>query len=161
MKILDVQQIHSYYGKSHVLQGVSLEMDRGAFVCLLGRNGVGKSTTLLSIMGMVKPEKGQIVFNGEDLVGLESFQISRKGVGLVPETRRIFASLTVEENLRVAVVGNKKRRLSKENGWTIEGIYDLFPSLSKRRNQNGGNLSGGFSPGRSRLSGQRHQTSRY
>ena len=143
MKILDVQQLHSFYGKSHVIQGVSLQMDKGAFVCLLGRNGVGKTTTLLSIMGIVKPKTGRILFKDEDLMGLGPFQISRKGVGIVPETRRIFASLTVEENLRVAVVGNKKRRLSKKDGWTIEGIYDLFPSLSKRRHQNGGNLSGG------------------
>lgn len=143
MKILDVQQIHSFYGKSHVIQGVSLQLDQGAFVCLLGRNGVGKTTTLHSIMGMVKPKEGKVLFNGEELRGLEPFQISRMGVGLVPETRRIFASLTVEENLRLAVVGNKKRRLEKGEGWTMEAIYDQFPSLSNRRNQNGGNLSGG------------------
>jgi branched-chain amino acid transport system ATP-binding protein len=143
MKILEVRDIHSFYGKSHVIQGVSLELDPGAFVCLLGRNGVGKTTTLHSIMGMVKPKSGNILFKGEELRGMEPFQIARKGVGLVPETRRIFASLTLEENLTLAMLGNKRRRVSKENRWTTESIYDLFPNLAERKHQNGGHLSGG------------------
>jgi branched-chain amino acid transport system ATP-binding protein len=143
MKILEVQDIHSFYGKSHVIQGVSLELVPGAFVCLLGRNGVGKSTTLHSIMGMVKPRSGSILFKGEELRGLEPFQIARKGIGLVPETRRIFASLTLEENLTLSMLGNKRRRVSKENRWTTENIYSLFPNLAARKHQNGGHLSGG------------------
>jgi branched-chain amino acid transport system ATP-binding protein len=143
MKILEVRDIHSFYGKSHVIQGVSLELDPGAFVCLLGRNGVGKTTTLHSIMGMVKPKSGNILFKGEELRGMEPFQIARKGVGLVPETRRIFASLTLEENLTLAMLGNKRRRVSKENRWTTESIYRLFPNLAERKHQNGGHLSGG------------------
>jgi branched-chain amino acid transport system ATP-binding protein len=143
MKILEVRDIHSFYGKSHVIQGVSLELDPGAFVCLLGRNGVGKTTTLHSIMGMVKPKSGSILFKGEELRGMEPFQIARKGVGLVPETRRIFASLTLEENLTLAMLGNKRRRVSEENRWTTESIYRLFPNLADRKHQNGGHLSGG------------------
>jgi branched-chain amino acid transport system ATP-binding protein len=143
MKILEVRDIHSFYGKSHVIQGVSLELDPGAFVCLLGRNGVGKTTTLHSIMGMVKPKSGSILFKGEELRGMEPFQIARKGVGLVPETRRIFASLTLEENLTLAMLGNNRRRVSEENRWTTESIYRLFPNLADRKHQNGGHLSGG------------------
>jgi branched-chain amino acid transport system ATP-binding protein len=143
MKILEVRDIHSFYGKSHVIQGVSLELDPGVFVCLLGRNGVGKTTTLHSIMGMVKPKSGSILFKGEELRGMEPFQIARKGVGLVPETRRIFASLTLEENLTLAMLGNKRRRVSEENRWTTESIYRLFPNLADRKHQNGGHLSGG------------------
>ena len=143
MKILEVQDIHSFYGKSHVIQGVSLELGPGAFVCLLGRNGVGKTTTLHSIMGMVKPKSGSILFKGEELRGMEPFQIARKGIGLVPETRRIFASLTLEENLTLAMLGNKRRRVSKENRCTAESIYRLFPNLADRKDQNGGHLSVG------------------
>ena len=143
MKILEVRDIHSFYGKSHVIQGVSMELDPGAFVCLLGRNGVGKTTTLHSIMGMVKPRSGSILFKGEELRGMKPFQIARKGVGLVPETRRIFASLSLEENLTLAMLGNKRRRVSKENRWTTESIYRLFPGLAERKHQNGGHLSGG------------------
>jgi len=143
MKILEVRDIHSFYGKSHVIQGVSMELDPGAFVCLLGRNGVGKTTTLHSIMGMVKPRSGSILFKGEELRGMKPFQIARKGVGLVPETRRIFASLSLEENLTLAMLGNKRRRVSKENRWTTESIYRLFPRLAERKHQNGGHLSGG------------------
>ena len=143
MNILEVRDIHSYYGKSHVIQGVSLALAPGAFVCLLGRNGVGKSTTLHSIMGIVKPKSGSVLFKGDEIRGLEPFQIARKGVGLVPETRRIFASLTVEENLKLAKLGKKRRGVSEKNLWTTESIYSLFPSLAERRNQNGGHLSGG------------------
>ncbi|MBN1105092.1 MAG: ABC transporter ATP-binding protein [Deltaproteobacteria bacterium] len=143
MKVLEVRDLHSFYGKSHVIQGVSLELEPGAFVCLLGRNGVGKTTTLHSIMGMVKPKSGSILFKGEEIRGMEPFQIARKGIGIVPETRRIFASLTLEENLTLAMLGNKRRRAAKENRWTTEGIYRLFPNLAERKHQNGGHLSGG------------------
>jgi branched-chain amino acid transport system ATP-binding protein len=144
MIVLDVQDCHSFYGKSHVLQGVSLRLEKGSFVCLLGRNGVGKTTLLHSIMGMVKPKAGRITLRGENLTGLEPFQIARKGVGLVPETRRIFPSLTVEQNLLMGMLGKKSsNRVRTEADWTIEKIYAKFPRLEERKNQGGNQLSGG------------------
>jgi len=144
MIVLDVQDCHSCYGKSHILQGVSLSLEKGSFVCLLGRNGVGKTTLLHSIMGMVKPRSGRITVKGEDLTGLEPFQIARKGVGLVPETRRIFPSLTVEQNLLMGMLGKKSRdRARTEEDWTIDRIYTKFPRLEERKAQRGNQLSGG------------------
>jgi len=144
MIVLDVQDCHSFYGKSHILQGVTLRLEKGSFVCLLGRNGVGKTTLLHSIMGMVQPRSGRITVNGEDLTGLEPFQIARKGVGLVPETRRIFPSLTVEQNLLMGMLGKKsKDRVRTEEDWTIDRIYTKFPRLEERRTQRGNVLSGG------------------
>jgi branched-chain amino acid transport system ATP-binding protein len=93
--ILQVKDLHSYYGKSHVLQGVDLELAQGDLVCLLGRNGVGKSTTLMSLMGLVQPKKGSVLFKGQELVGRQPYQIAKLGLGFVPEERRIFKSLTV------------------------------------------------------------------
>lgn len=144
MIVLAVQECHSYYGKSHILQGVSLNLEQGSFVCLLGRNGVGKTTLLHSIMGMVKPRLGRITLKGEDLTGLEPFQIARKGVGLVPETRRIFPSLTVEQNLLMGMLGKKSRdQAPTEGDWTIDRIYATFPRLRERKDQGGNQLSGG------------------
>jgi len=144
MIVLDVHDCHSFYGKSHILQGVSLSLEKGSFVCLLGRNGVGKTTLLHSIMGMVKPKLGRITVKGEDLTGLEPFQIARKGVGLVPETRRIFPSLTVEQNLLMGILGKKSRGQQRTRGdWSIDRIYTKFPRLEERREQSGNQLSGG------------------
>jgi len=140
--MIEVKGIHSYYGKSHILHGVSLELKEGELVCLLGRNGVGKSTTLKSIMGIVRPTHGSIRFDGKELVGSQPYQIARLGVGYVPEDRRIFKSLTVQENL---LMGTQKAKNggSAERVWTIDKIYDLFPNLRDRRGNKGSHLSGG------------------
>ncbi|MCF8031922.1 MAG: ABC transporter ATP-binding protein [Desulfarculaceae bacterium] len=139
--ILQVKDLHSYYGKSHVLQGVNLELTRGDLVCLLGRNGVGKSTTLMSIMGMVKPQKGSVLFDGQELVGRLPFQIAQLGLGYVPEERRIFKSLTVLENLRIGI--KPPRRATSYEPWTEERVFDSFTRLAERRDNKGGHLSGG------------------
>ncbi len=132
--MLEVRDIHSYYGKSHVLEGVSITVGAGELVTLLGRNGAGKTTTLRSIVGVVRPKAGTVRFNGQDMAGKEIYQIARAGIALVPEHRGIFGVLTVEENLRVAV---------REGWWTISDIYDLFPRLYERRRNGGNALSGG------------------
>jgi branched-chain amino acid transport system ATP-binding protein len=140
--MIEVKDIHSYYGKSHILHGVSLELKEGELVCLLGRNGVGKSTTLKSIMGIVRPTHGSIRFDGKELVGSQPYQVARLGVGYVPEDRRIFKSLTVHENL---LMGTQKAKNSNaaEKAWTIERIYEIFPNLRERRGNKGSHLSGG------------------
>jgi len=140
--MLEVKDIHSYYGKSHILHGVSLELKEGELVCLLGRNGVGKSTTLKSIMGVVKPQQGSIRFHDQELVGLAPYEIARLGIGYVPEDRRIFRSLTVHENLLMGIKSGKKGNAG-EVGWTIERVYKLFPKLQERCNNKGSHLSGG------------------
>ncbi|NPU85990.1 MAG: ABC transporter ATP-binding protein [Syntrophaceae bacterium] len=139
--MLEVKDIHSYYGKSHILQGVSMTLNEGELVCLLGRNGVGKSTTLKSIMGLVKPSEGSVRFEGREMIGLQPFEIARHGVGYVPEDRRIFRSLTVHENLLMGVKTAKSA--AGESGWSIEKIYEKFPKLKERRDNKGGHLSGG------------------
>jgi branched-chain amino acid transport system ATP-binding protein len=140
--MIEVKDIHSYYGKSHILHGVSLELKKGELACLLGRNGVGKSTTLKSIMGIVRPTHGSIRFDGQELVGSQPYQVARLGVGYVPEDRRIFKSLTVHENL---LMGTQKAKNSgsAEKAWTIERIYEIFPNLRERRGNKGSHLSGG------------------
>lgn len=119
--ILDVKEIHSYYGKSHILHGVSMQLQKGEVVCLLGRNGVGKTTTMKSIMGLVQPKAGSILFNGQELVGKAPYEIARIGVGIVPEERRIFGSLTVHENLLMGIK-NRKSKNTSDKGWTIDKI---------------------------------------
>ncbi|ALU91748.1 ABC-type branched-chain amino acid transport system, ATPase component protein [Herbaspirillum rubrisubalbicans M1] len=133
--ILQVQDVHGYYGKSHILQGVSLQVDAGEVVTLLGRNGAGKTTTLKSIVGVVPPAQGQVLFEGKVISGLPSYQIAARGVCLVPEHRGIFKLLTVEENLTMAA--------RKESAWGLEEIYAIFPRLKERRKNGGGQLSGG------------------
>ncbi|HYQ55674.1 ABC transporter ATP-binding protein [Pseudomonas sp. P39-UII1] len=133
--MLNVESIHSYYDKSHVLEGVSLQVGAGELVTLLGRNGAGKTTTLRSILGIVRPRQGQISFNGQQLVGREIFDIARQGIALVPEHRGIFRQLSVEENLKIAV--------RKESRWQLEDVYTLFPRLKERRRNGGFALSGG------------------
>ncbi len=140
--MLEVRAIHSYYGKSHILHGVSLDLKEGELACLLGRNGVGKSTTLKSIMGVVRPKQGSVRFKNQELVGKAPYQIARIGVGYVPEDRRIFRSLTVHENLLMGIKGGKMGA-DGEGSWTIERVYQLFPKLSERRNNKGAHLSGG------------------
>jgi len=136
---LDIKETHTYYGKSHILHGVSMEVDKGEIVTLLGRNGVGKSTILKSIMGLVKPRNGTIQFKGQNIVGMKPHKICHLGVGYVPEDRRIFPKLTVRQNLQVGM----KPKQQVENPWTIDRVYGFFPQLGDRDNQKGGNLSGG------------------
>lgn len=133
--LLEVENLHSYYGKSHILQGVSLSVNEGEVVTLLGRNGAGKSTTLKSIAGAVTPGQGRVVLVGQDVAGQPAFRIAKAGVCLVPENRGIFSLLTVEENLRVAC--------RKGSAWSIRDIYGVFPRLEERRRNGGGQLSGG------------------
>lgn len=137
--ILEVDEIHTFYGKSQVLQGVSLEIEKGEIVTLVGRNGVGKSTTLKSIAGLVAPRRGSIRFKGSDIAGMRSYEICRLGVGYVPEERRIFPQLTVRQNILIGM----KPRQKVDQPWTVEKIYGCFPQLEKRDRQKGGNLSGG------------------
>ena len=132
--ILEVEDIHTYYGDAYVLQGLSLSLEKGQILGLLGRNGVGKSTLVNSIVGFNRPRRGRIVFKGSDITRLSSFETVRQGMGLVPQGRRVFASLTVEENLKVASTGGK---------WTLERVYQLFPRLDERRRQRAKTLSGG------------------
>jgi branched-chain amino acid transport system ATP-binding protein len=134
--MLEVEDVHTYYGDSYVLYGVSLHVAAGELVALLGRNGVGKTTTLRSIIGFTPPRRGRVALNGRAIHGLAPEQIVRAGVGIVPQGRRVFADLTVWENLRVAA-------RQKDGGWTIEAIYDLFPRLRERARINAGVLSGG------------------
>jgi branched-chain amino acid transport system ATP-binding protein len=138
--LLEVKELNTFYEESHILYGVSIEINQGEIVCLLGRNGVGKSTTLKSIIGLVKPRSGEIFFKGQDLTSLPSHTIAKLGVGYVPEDRRIFPTLTLRENLLMGIKpGQKKNR----DGWNIEKIYKYFPALEARDKQKGGYLSGG------------------
>jgi branched-chain amino acid transport system ATP-binding protein len=140
--ILKADDVHSYYGKSHILQGISIHLEPGNLVCLLGRNGVGKTTSLKSIMGMVKPAKGSILFREKEIAGRQPYEIARLGIGIVPEDRRIFPSLTVHENLLMGIV-KRSEGLSGGEGWSAGKVYDLFPRLRERMRQKGGHLSGG------------------
>lgn len=137
--ILEVDRIDTYYGQSHVLQGVSLSIREGEVVCLLGRNGVGKTTTLRSIMGLAPPRSGRILLNDFDITGKPAFQIAQRGIGYMPDDRRIFADLSLFENLELA------RRLSKKGKvqWTLEKIYHLFPVFVDLKDRKGHQLSGG------------------
>ncbi|HEU5360990.1 MAG TPA: ABC transporter ATP-binding protein [Candidatus Deferrimicrobiaceae bacterium] len=139
MALLSVASINTFYGRSHILFDVSLSVEKGEVVSLLGRNGAGKSTTLRSIIGLTPPRTGEVTFRGERISGLRPFQICRRGVGFVPEDRRVFPDLTVRENLEVAA------RREKEAGspWTVERLFALFPRLEEREKNLGNQLSGG------------------
>ncbi|MEO1288813.1 MAG: ABC transporter ATP-binding protein [Chloroflexota bacterium] len=139
MTLLQVQQIDTYYGLSHILFDVSLEVKAGESVCLIGRNGAGKTTTFRSIMSLTAPKTGQIRYKGDEIQGKSSHEIARLGIGFVPEDRAIFPDLSVWENLDVA----RKPALDGTSAWTLERVYDFFPRLGERRNQLGGTLSGG------------------
>ncbi len=138
--LLGLKDLNTYYEQSHILQGVSLNVDNGEIVCLLGRNGVGKSTTLKSVIGLVRPRSGEVLFKGQNVAGLPTHKIAQKGVGYVPEERRIFGPLSVRENL---LMGIKPRQKADGDGWTIDRIYKYFPALQVRDKQRGGHLSGG------------------
>jgi branched-chain amino acid transport system ATP-binding protein len=135
--LLRARDVYTAYGLSQVLFGVSLDVARGECVCLLGRNGVGKTTTMRSIMGLTPPAKGRVEWKGRDITGRPPHEIAKAGLGFVPEDRRIFADLTVWENLDVATRGGKN------GGFTLERVYELFPKLAELRDRQGGYLSGG------------------
>ena len=136
--MLAIDDIHTWYGDSYVLQGVDMEVKDATVVALLGRNGMGKTTTIRSIIGLTPPRKGSITFNGTELVGLPPNQIARAGIGLVPQGRMIFPSLSVTENLTMAA-----RTGGKDDPWTLEKIYEIFPRLKERGKNKGNLLSGG------------------
>jgi branched-chain amino acid transport system ATP-binding protein len=135
--MLSLDDIHTYYGDSYILQGVSLEIESGRVVALLGRNGMGKTTTIRSIVGFTVPRMGSVYFKGEEITHIPPYQIARRGIGLVPQGRRIFPSLSVRENLTMAARGG-----ARESAWSLERVYGLFPVL-KDRAQNGGSLLSG------------------
>jgi len=137
--MIDVESINSFYGKAHILNSLSFSVGKGEVVSLLGRNGAGKTTTLKSIMQLVRPADGSVRFNGEELVGLAPYQVAKRGMGYVPEERRIFTDLTILENLEVG------RQPARDGGslWTTDILFDLFPNLAERQHNRGKALSGG------------------
>lgn len=138
--MLNIQNLHVYYGGIHALQGISLDVPEGKIIALLGANGAGKSSTLRTIMGIVKAAQGSILFEGKSLIGLKSFEVVQRGVALVPEGRRVFTNLTVTENLALgAYIRTDKEQISAD----IDEIYQLFPRLKEREKQPAGTLSGG------------------
>jgi branched-chain amino acid transport system ATP-binding protein len=139
--LVEVADVHTYYGKSHILDGVSLRVGKGEVVGLLGRNGVGKSTTLKTIMGLVQPSQGKVLLEGKPINGLPPHRLARFGIGYVPEDRRIFRLLTVMENLRTGLDRHGIAEARKQE--LLRKVYDYFPVLAERRNQAGGTLSGG------------------
>jgi branched-chain amino acid transport system ATP-binding protein len=139
-KALILSGVDAYYGDSHVLQGISLEVGEGRLVGLLGRNGAGKTTCMSAIVGLVPPRRGTVEIFGRNVAGFAPERIAAEGVSLVPQGRRIFRSLTVRENLAVAA---RKRAGSKTSAWTMERIFEMFPRLQERRQQFAGSLSGG------------------
>ena len=135
--MLEIKDLHAYYGQSHILQGVNLKVGNGEIVSLLGRNGVGRSTTCKTVMGLVPP-RGSIMFQGEEIAGLKPHIIARKGIGFVPEDRWIFPGLTVLQNLQL---GFKSRK--SKGRWSVDDVFNLFPRLGERSNVQGGLISGG------------------
>jgi len=135
--MLEVKDLHAYYGRSHILQGVNLNVKEGEIVSLLGRNGVGRSTTCMTIMGLVPPQ-GSILYKGKQIAGLKAHDIARKGIGFVPEDRWIFPGLTVLQNLQLGMKGRKQK-----GRWRVEDVFTIFPRLGERSNVHGGLISGG------------------
>ena len=136
--MLTVEKINTFYGEAHTLFDVSIEIQAGEVVALLGRNGAGKTTTIRSIMGLTPPQSGKILFKGENILGLPPYQVANRGVGFVPDNRRIFPNLTVRRNLEIARKGNGSKA-----GWTLERIYEHFPKLKEIESRMGEVLSGG------------------
>lgn len=144
--LLAVQDIHTYYGDSYVLHGVSIEVAEGQVVALLGRNGMGKTTLIRSVAGLTPPREGQITFKGIELTGLAPYEIAKVGVGLVPQGRRIFPSLTVKENLLLPTSKLAVKQSTRNNEplrWELSSVFNEFPRLQERAKQFGGSLSGG------------------
>ncbi len=140
MKILEVSDLYTAYGLSQILFGVSLSIEKGECVALLGRNGVGKTTTLRSIMGLTAPYRGTVRYNGADITGRPAYQVAKLGLGFVPEERRIFPDLTVQQNLEVA---RKPAASAHAREWTVEAVFGTFPALASLAGRKGGYLSGG------------------
>ena len=136
--MLELKDIHTYYGDSYILQGVSLKVNEGSVVALLGRNGMGKTTTIRSIIGLAPPRRGEIIFKGKNVAELPPYAIARRGIGLVPQGREIFPSLSVRQNLTMAA-----RSKGADKGWTLDNIYTRFPILKERAETRGTLLSGG------------------
>lgn len=134
--LLEIKDLHAFYGKSHVLHGVDMRVDQGEIVSLLGRNGVGRSTTVKAVMGQVDAT-GSVRFKGDEIIGLKAFEIAHRGLGYVPESRDVFPVLTVEQNL---ILGEKK---GKKSRWSLNDMYQMFPGLKERRSMQAGVLSGG------------------
>ena len=141
--LLEVKDLNTYYGSSHVLQGISLNIAQSEIIALLGRNGMGKSTILKSIMGLVKPKSGSIRYQGRNLIGSPPYKVARAGVGYVPEERRIFPNLSVMQNLSIGLKAGESGEAVNENDWTMERFFERFPILKRRRNHKGALLSGG------------------
>lgn len=138
--MIKLENVHSYYGTSHILHGIDLSIEEGEVVTLLGRNGAGKTTTMRTIMGLLTPKQGQIIFRGEVISEHKPFQIARKGIAYVPEDRAIFVHLSLVENLEIAQVGMGN---NLKGTWTVERIFEKFPKLAERKTHRGANLSGG------------------
>jgi branched-chain amino acid transport system ATP-binding protein len=141
--LLEVQDLNTYYGTSHVLQGISLTVAQGEIVGLLGRNGMGKSTALKSIIGLVKPKSGSVIFDGRDITGYPPYKGARAGIGYVPEERRIFPNLTVLDNLDLGIKAGRAAVRRNHSAWTVERIFKHFPILKERSYSKGKHLSGG------------------
>ena len=141
--LLQVRDLNTYYGTSHVLQGISLDVAKGELVALLGRNGMGKSTTLKTVMGLVKSRTGSVHFNGNDITGQAPYRVARAGIGYVPEERRIFPDLSVLDNLLLGIKDGKIANADDPGAWTLERIFRHFPRLKEREHQRGKTLSGG------------------
>jgi branched-chain amino acid transport system ATP-binding protein len=135
--MLQVDDIHTYYGASHIVQGLSLRVNPGEIVCLIGRNGAGKTTTVRSIIGLTPPRRGSIRFKGQEIAGQSPFAIVRRGIGYVPEDRRIFSRLTTKDNLEIAL------RNARAGGWSLDKIYEFFPRLKDLEDHLGTEMSGG------------------
>lgn len=141
--LLKVEGLNTYYGMSHALQNISLQVAQGEIVALLGRNGMGKSTTLKSIMGLLKPKSGSIVFKGRYIAGLLPYKVARVGIGYVPEERRIFPELSVLDNLQIGIKAGKTTEAGNGTKWNVDRIFQHFPKLKERTNSKGRFLSGG------------------
>ena len=141
--LLEVKDLNTYYGDSHALQDMSMNVKDGEVVALLGRNGMGKTTTMKSIMGLLKPKSGTVIFQGKNITGFAPYKVARAGVGYVPEERRIFPNLPVLDNLKMGIKHGKQFQTGGQNKWTFERIYNHFPFMKERTNQKGALLSGG------------------
>jgi branched-chain amino acid transport system ATP-binding protein len=141
--LLDVKGLNTYYGESHVLQNMSVAVDKGEIVALLGRNGMGKSTTMKSVMGLVKPKSGTVLFQGTDITNFPPYKTAKAGIGYVPEERRIFPNLSVLDNLRMGIKHGAAAKISRQNKWTLDRIFKHFPFMKARTHQKGALLSGG------------------
>jgi branched-chain amino acid transport system ATP-binding protein len=141
--LLDVDNLNTYYGESHVLQDMSVAVEDGEIVALLGRNGMGKTTTLKSIMGLVKPKSGTVIYQGKNITGLSPYKVAREGIGYVPEDRRIFPNLSVLDNLKMGIKHGTAAKSATKNVWDFDRIFKHFPFMKARTHQKGALLSGG------------------